>query len=347
MWEIVQGVRIAGRKVILPRHARTKKEMATMKGGPPSSRQVEFQIDLIPGAAPMGTLSSSYTRNAGVILTTTRTLEQGLQRATYLSKNDLRSGYHQLKVRKEDVPKIPFLTSKVEHEQHLNNILSLLNDEKLYTKFSKSMKEENIKEEALSGANEKLETGADRIKYLNERAWILKVNNLWEVWSTLFYYLRQAWSIQVTLLAAAPKGFRSLLYWRETRDTQLTRLDIIQETVDKITKIKERLKTTKSQQKSYADNHRKQLEFQVGDQVLLKVSPWKDTICFRKQGKLNPRYNGPFKVLSKVGLVTYHLDLPRELSGIHNVFHVSNLKKCLTDETLVVPLKELKITDKL
>ncbi|GJY05807.1 reverse transcriptase domain-containing protein [Tanacetum coccineum] len=110
-------------------------------------------------------------------------------------------------------------------------------------------------------------------------------------------------------------------------DRQLTRLYIIQETIDKITAIKERLKTARSRQKSYADNHRKPLEFQVGDQVLLKVSSWKGTICFGKRGKLNPRYTRPFKVLDKVGSVAYRLELPQELSGIHNVFHVSNLKK--------------------
>ncbi|GJZ78408.1 putative reverse transcriptase domain-containing protein [Tanacetum coccineum] len=103
---------------------------------------------------------------------------------------------------------------------------------------------------------------------------------------------------------------RSPLCWLETRDRQLTRLDIIQETVDKITEIKERLKTARSRQKSYADNRRKPLEFQVGDQVLLKVSPWKGIIHFGKRGKLNSRYTRPFKVLDKVGSVAYRLELP-------------------------------------
>ncbi|GKB15185.1 hypothetical protein Tco_0849108 [Tanacetum coccineum] len=132
-----------------------------------------------------------------------------------------------------------------------------------------------------------------------------------------------------------------------TRREIIDKTNIIQETFDKITTIKERLKTARSRHKSYADNCMKPLEFQVGDQVLLKVSPWKGTIRFRKRGKLTPRYTGPFKVLGKVSSVAYRLELQQELSGIHNVFHVSNLKKCLTDETLVVPLKELKITNKL
>ncbi|GKB70818.1 putative reverse transcriptase domain-containing protein [Tanacetum coccineum] len=85
----------------------------------------------------------------------------------------------------------------------------------------------------------------------------------------------------------------------------------------------------------------------VGDRVLLKVSPWKGMIRFGKRGNLSPRYVGPFQTLEKVGPVAYKLELPQELSGIHNVFHVSSLKKCLTDETLVVLLEEIQITDKL
>ncbi|GJR19474.1 hypothetical protein Tco_0968001 [Tanacetum coccineum] len=130
-----------------------------------------------------------------------------------------------------------------------------------------------------------------------------------------------------------------LLGSSETGDRQLTRLDVFQETNDKITTIKERLKTARNRQKSYVDNHKKPIEFQIGDQVLLKVPSWKGMIRFGKRDKLNPRYTGAFKVLSIVGPVTYQLKLPQKLRGIHDVFHVSNLKKCLTDEMLVVPLR--------
>nr|GFA55968.1 putative reverse transcriptase domain-containing protein [Tanacetum cinerariifolium] len=90
-------------------------------------------------------------------------------------------------------------------------------------------------------------------------------------------------------------------------------------------------------QKSYADLKRKPMEFQVGDKVMLKVSPWKGVVRFGKQGKLNPRYVGPFNVLERVRDVAYKLDLPEELSRVHNIFHVSNLKKCHADEPLAVP----------
>ncbi|GKC77658.1 hypothetical protein Tco_1128432 [Tanacetum coccineum] len=80
---------------------------------------------------------------------------------------------------------------------------------------------------------------------------------------------------------------------------------------------------------------------------MLKVSPWKGVIRFGKRGKLNPRYIGPFKILAKVRTVAYRLELPEQLSRVHNKFHVSNLKKCLSDESLVIPLDEIHVDDNL
>ncbi|GJV55816.1 putative reverse transcriptase domain-containing protein [Tanacetum coccineum] len=100
-------------------------------------------------------------------------------------------------------------------------------------------------------------------------------------------------------------------------------------------------------EKSYADKRRKPLEFSVGDYVLLKVSPWKCVVRFGKKGKLALRFVGPFEIIEKVGSVTYRLDLPEELNGVHDMFHVSNLKKCLADPTLQMPLDEIRVDDKL
>ncbi|GJX35702.1 hypothetical protein Tco_0247259 [Tanacetum coccineum] len=111
--------------------------------------------------------------------------------------------------------------------------------------------------------------------------------------------------------------------------------------------IKERLKTVKDRHKSYADKRRKPFEFDVSNHVLLKVSPWKGVVQFGRKGKLAPRFVGPFKILERVGLVAYRLRLPQELSCVHDTFHVSNLKKCLADESLQVPLEEIEIDDKL
>nr|GFA10861.1 hypothetical protein [Tanacetum cinerariifolium] len=99
--------------------------------------------------------------------------------------------------------------------------------------------------------------------------------------------------------------------------------------------------------KSYTDKRRKPLEFGVGDYVLLKVSPWKGVVRFGKKGKLAPRFVRPFEIIEKVGPVAYRLDLPEELNGVHDTFHVSNLKKCLADPTLQVPLDEIRVDAKL
>nr|GEU60920.1 putative reverse transcriptase domain-containing protein [Tanacetum cinerariifolium] len=101
------------------------------------------------------------------------------------------------------------------------------------------------------------------------------------------------------------------------------------------------------QQKSYADRRRKPLEFKVRDKVMLKVSPWKGVIRFGKRGKLNPRYIGPFKILVKVGTLAYQLELAEQLSRVHSTFHVFNLKKCFVDEPLAIPLDKIQIDDKL
>ncbi|GJW08494.1 putative reverse transcriptase domain-containing protein [Tanacetum coccineum] len=99
--------------------------------------------------------------------------------------------------------------------------------------------------------------------------------------------------------------------------------------------------------KSYTDRRRKPLEFEVGGKVMLKVSPWKGVIRFGKRGKLNPRYIGPFLILTKVGTLSYRLELPEQLSRVHSTFHVSNFKKCFVDEPLAIMLDEIQIDDKL
>nr|GEV61790.1 putative reverse transcriptase domain-containing protein [Tanacetum cinerariifolium] len=135
--------------------------------------------------------------------------------------------------------------------------------------------------------------------------------------------------------------------WSEVRDSQLTVPELIRETNEKIVQIKNRLLTTRSRQKSYADVRCRPLEFNIGDKVMLKVSPWKGVIRFGKRRKLSPRFIKPFKILERVGPVAYKLELPRELQGIHNTFHVSNLKKCFSDESLIILLDEVQLDDKL
>ncbi|GJR73912.1 hypothetical protein Tco_0086277 [Tanacetum coccineum] len=151
--------------------------------------------------------------------------------------------------------------------------------------------------------------------------------------------------ILLPLPVSTSKNTRAVL--DEVGDAQLTSLELIHETTKKIVQNKQRIQAAHDRQKSYADVRRKPLEFQIGDRVMLKVSPLKGVIRFGKWGKLNPRYIGPFKVLAKVGAAAYILELPQQLSRVHSTFHVSNLKKCLSDEPLAVSLEEIHIDYKL
>nr|GEZ84077.1 putative reverse transcriptase domain-containing protein [Tanacetum cinerariifolium] len=116
---------------------------------------------------------------------------------------------------------------------------------------------------------------------------------------------------------------------------------------EKIVQIKNWLLTAKSRQKSYADARRKPMEFEVDDMIMLKVSPWKGIIRFGKHGKLSPWFIGPFEIIERIGPVAYKLELLEKLHRIHNTFHVSNLKKFLADENLVIPLEKVQLDAKL
>ncbi|KAJ9537877.1 hypothetical protein OSB04_030610 [Centaurea solstitialis] len=140
---------------------------------------------------------------------------------------------------------------------------------------------------------------------------------------------------------------RTPICWGEVGQRELGSTEIVQKTTESIEMIRERLRTAQSRQKSYADRRRSDLEFQVGDNVLLKVSPWKGVIRFRKRGKLGPRFIGPFKVIARVGKVAYRLELPPELNQIHDTFHVSQLRKCLADETAHVPIDDIQVDERL
>ena len=119
--------------------------------------------------------------------------------------------------------------------------------------------------------------------------------------------------------------------------------EIVLQTTEQIQRVRQRLLTAQSRRKSYADRRRSELEFQAGDYVLLKVSPWKGVIRFRKRGKLGPQYIGPFRVIARVGRVAYRLEIPTELERIHNTFHVSQLRKCIADESEVVLLEDIQV----
>ncbi|KAK9062862.1 hypothetical protein SSX86_020052 [Deinandra increscens subsp. villosa] len=140
---------------------------------------------------------------------------------------------------------------------------------------------------------------------------------------------------------------RTPVCWGEVGQRELASRQVVKIASEKLDMIRARLKTAQDRQKSYADKRRRPIEFKKGDLVLLKVSPWKGVIRFRKRGKLSPRFIGPFKIVARVGDNAYQLELPEELNGIHNTFHVSNLRKCLADESAYVPLDDLVVDKKL
>ena len=140
---------------------------------------------------------------------------------------------------------------------------------------------------------------------------------------------------------------RTPICWGEVGQRVLESTEIVQKTTENIQRIRERLQTAQSRQKSYADRRCSELEFQVGDYVLLKVAPWKGVIRFRKRSKLGPRFIGPFRVIARVGKVAYRLELAEELQQIHSTFHVSQLRKCLADETAIVPLEDIQVDESL
>ncbi|GJR13624.1 putative reverse transcriptase domain-containing protein [Tanacetum coccineum] len=136
-------------------------------------------------------------------------------------------------------------------------------------------------------------------------------------------------------------------------DRQLTGPEIIHEMTEKIIQIKSHIQAARDRQKSYADVRRKPLEFQIGDEAMLKVSPWKAVIRFGKRGKLNPRYIVPFKIISKLGTSSYRLELYRletpaeQLKLEFIVVSCLEMKKCMADEPLAIPLDEIQVDDKL
>ncbi|XP_042432697.1 uncharacterized protein LOC122019279 [Zingiber officinale] len=129
---------------------------------------------------------------------------------------------------------------------------------------------------------------------------------------------------------------RTPLHWDEVGERAVLGPDIVNHTVDLVVKIRDRMQAAQSRQKSYADLRRRDLEFAVGDHVFLRVSPLKGVLRFGKKGKLSPRYIGPFEVLDQVGTRAYRLALPPNLSGVHNVFHVSMLRRYLSNPSHII-----------
>ena len=138
---------------------------------------------------------------------------------------------------------------------------------------------------------------------------------------------------------------RTPVCWDEVRQRKLVGPEIVQVTCDKIKVIKDRLKIAQDRQKIYANNRRRDLVFEVGDMVFLRISPWKGVLRFGKRGKLSPWYIGPYRIIERIGEVAYQLELPCDLDHIHDVFHVSILRKYIPDPSHVLTEQPVEIQE--
>ena len=136
---------------------------------------------------------------------------------------------------------------------------------------------------------------------------------------------------------------RSPLCWTKVGESSITGPDLIKDTSEKVSLIRQRLLTAQSRQKSYADVRRRPLEFEIGDHVFLKVIPRRGVVSFGKRGKLSPRFIRPFEILERIGTVAYWLVLSPSMTGVHEVFHVSMLRKYTPDPTHVVDWGQIEV----
>ena len=136
---------------------------------------------------------------------------------------------------------------------------------------------------------------------------------------------------------------RSPLCWTEVGESSITGPDLIRDTSEKVSLIRQRLLMAQSRQKSYADVRRRPLEFEARDHVFLKVMPKRGVVRFGKRGKLSPRFIGPSEILERIGTVTYRLALPPSMSGVHKVFHVSMLRKYTPNPAHVVDWGQIEV----
>ncbi|GJT52564.1 hypothetical protein Tco_0978721 [Tanacetum coccineum] len=296
--------------------------------GLPPQRQVEFRIDLVHGVTPVA--KSPYR----------------------LAPSEMQELSEQLQ---ELEDKVSDALSRKER------VKSRRVREMIPAAQSEAFKQENILAKRLHGLDQQMERKGDESLYFMDQIWVLLVGSVmdeahasslrylseneiespwilslnfqgqsseydvnWVMeWNSADDQLRLRWMIYLVVLADAAESVRDAIGF-EDWESSLTRLELVQETTDKAVLIKEKLKAARDRQESYVDFRRKPLESEVGDRVLLKVSPWKGIVRLRKKGKLAPRYVGPFEILERTGLVAYRLRLPEELIGAHDIFQSLN-----------------------
>ncbi|XP_019257870.1 PREDICTED: uncharacterized protein LOC109236107 [Nicotiana attenuata] len=188
------------------------------------------------------------------------------------------------------------------------------------------------RDKALAGKSKDMIVDSDGIFRMGDRLCVADVDRL------RYAILKEAHNTRYTIHPGSTKMYHDLkqFFWWE-----------VQVATDKVQLIRQRLLIAQSRQKSYSDKRRRDLEFTIGDKVFLRVSPMKGVMRFGKRGKLSPRFIGPYEILDRVGAVAYRLALPPELPFIHPVFHVSILRKCISDSSQVLEAPTIPLDEKL
>ncbi|KAL4339713.1 hypothetical protein GQ457_08G024270 [Hibiscus cannabinus] len=297
----------------------------------PPDREVEFVIETQTDSAPVSI--SPYRRSPKELKELKTQLQELLDRrfirlstSTWGTPIDLRFGYYQLKVREQDVLRTAFRTRSF-CVMFIDDILVYSRTEEDHDRHLDARQQafEKLKE-ALTNAPVLIQPVSEKEVYMRQRRWLelLKDYDL-----SIEYHLA---SIQ-----------RAPVCWAETRQKLSPLVDILKGTTEKVKLICDQLKIASDRQKSYVDLKCREIEYVVGDRVFLKVSPWKKVMRFGRKGKLSPRYIGPYEIVERVGSVAYRLLLPPELERIHDVFHVSMLRKYRSDPSHVMPVEEIEL----
>ncbi|KAA3466136.1 DNA/RNA polymerase superfamily protein [Gossypium australe] len=245
-----------------------------------------------------------------------------------------------------------------EHAKHLRIVLQTLRDKQLYAKFSKwfliiatsmtKLLQKDVKFEWFK----KCQQSFDQLKALLTEAPVLVQpesefeGNREKYLSLVEFTYNNSFQTSIKMAsyeALYGRKFRTPLYWSELSEKQIQGVDLVRETEKKVKVIHSYFKLALDRKKSYADLKRKDIEFRIGDQVFLKVSPWKKILRFGRKGKLSPRFIGPYEIIERIGPVAYRLALPSKLEKIHNVFHVSMLRQYRSDPSHVISPSEIEI----
>ncbi|KAL4273905.1 hypothetical protein GQ457_13G021490 [Hibiscus cannabinus] len=297
----------------------------------PPDREVEFVIETQTDSAPVSI--SPYSRSPKELKELKTQLQELLDRrfirlstSTWGTPIDLRFGYYQLMVREQDVLRTAFRTRSF-CVMFIDDILVYSRTEEDHDRHLDARQQafEKLKE-ALTNAPVLIQPVSEKEVYMRQRRWLelLKDYDL-----SIEYHLA---SIQ-----------RAPVCWAETRQKLSPLVDILKGTTEKVKLIRDQLKIASDRQKSYVDLKCREIEYVVGDRVFLKVSPWKKVMRFGRKGKLSPRYIGPYEIVERVGSIAYRLLLPPELERIHDVFHVSMLRKYRSDPSHVMPVEEIEL----